>query len=172
MFATWGTTVDKRLSDLPRGKVLLDFQRFVRQALKSYFTAFDYGAGINLIAVENYAYGRIQRAHDMGELGGVFRLEVSRLLASVTTQGVGLVVAPTVAKRFVAGDSHAQKTAVREAVLSRFGIRAKSADEGDAAAIALFVRSCWKTLLLQGTGGDEYVSAYLTKYGLDRALFT
>jgi crossover junction endodeoxyribonuclease RuvC len=84
-----------------------------------------------LIVLEGYSYGSAQRAHEIGELGGIIRVELH--LSAVPWA----VVPPAVLKKFVTGKGNAPKDVVRLEAYKRFGIEADTGDEVEARCLAL-----------------------------------
>lgn len=82
--------------------------------------------GITLVAMEGYAFGRPNQAHQVGELGGVVRLKLWRM-------GVPFVVIPPASlKKYATGKGNANKDAMLEAAIRRFGFEGHGNDEADA----------------------------------------
>lgn len=85
----------------------------------------------NIIVIEGYAYARGQGAHQIGELGGVLRLQM-HLNALRYVE-----VAPSKLKKFVTGKGNAKKEIVMVELYKRFGVEVPTTDEADAAGLAL-----------------------------------
>lgn len=84
-----------------------------------------------LFLVEGYAYGRIQHAHQLGELGGIVRL----LLHQMDVRWVE--VTPAELKKWTTGKGNAKKDEMRLHAYKRFGLEAPTVDEVDAGLLAL-----------------------------------
>lgn len=84
----------------------------------------------DLVVIEGYAFGRVNRAHKLGELGGVVRV-------ALTEHGVRWVdLPPATLKKFAAGKGNADKGAVLAAAIRRLGYSGSSNDEADALFLA------------------------------------
>lgn len=71
--------------------------------------------GVDLVAIEGYAYGTSHSAHVMGELGGVIRVALHEI-------GVAYVdIPPGVLKKYATGSGSADKTAVVVSARDRLG---------------------------------------------------
>lgn len=79
-----------------------------------------------LVAIEGYAFGRANQAHQMGELGGVIR----HLLWMLTVPMVE--VSPSQVKQYACGKGSAKKDDVFAAAIRRLGYEGNSKDEADA----------------------------------------
>lgn len=84
----------------------------------------------DIICIEGYAFGRSNRAHHMGELGGILR---RRLYLSGHHW---IEIPPKKLKKFVAGNGNASKEVVLLNVFKRWGIEFTNSDEADAFALA------------------------------------
>ena len=83
------------------------------------------------IMIEGYAYGRINKAHDIGELGGVLRMALHDARAEWR------VIPPSTLKMFATGKGACGKPAVVLALLDRWGLRVPQEDEADATVLAI-----------------------------------
>lgn len=73
--------------------------------------------GSDLVITEGYAFGRTNRAHNMGELGGVVRVQL------IIDDGITVVVIPPpVLKKFATGRGNAGKSDVLVAAVRRLGL--------------------------------------------------
>jgi crossover junction endodeoxyribonuclease RuvC len=82
-------------------------------------------AGADAVAIEGYSYGSSNKAHQIGELGGVVRLGLRRA-------GVPFVeIPPTCRMKYATGKGQADKDKVLSQAVLRSG-RAMSNDEADA----------------------------------------
>lgn len=80
----------------------------------------------DLVVLEGYAYGRVNKAHELGELGGVVRLALWRA-------GIPFVVVPpSTLKKYATGKGNASKDQVLIAAVKRSGIEFNNNDEADA----------------------------------------
>ncbi len=80
----------------------------------------------DLVVLEGYAYGRIQRAHPMGELGGVVRLALyDRRLLFVD-------IPPACLKKYATGKGNVKKEAVLAAAIRRLDYPGHDHNEADA----------------------------------------
>lgn len=80
----------------------------------------------HVILIEGYAYGRTNQAHQLGELGGVLRVEIHE-------QEFPLVeVAPSALKKFATGKGNAPKDQVLAEAIRRLGYEGHSNDVADA----------------------------------------
>lgn len=82
-------------------------------------------AGADLCVLESYAFGRIQQAHHLGELGGVVRVA----LADADIRFVD--IAPSSLKMFATGKGNASKDEVLASVIRRYAYAGHSKDEAD-----------------------------------------
>lgn len=87
---------------------------------------FLYGAHPDLVVLEGYSYASGNKAHDVGELGGVVRLALFE--AGIRYE----VVAPKTLKTFACDNGNASKDDVLLAAVRRLGYEGKSKDEADA----------------------------------------
>lgn len=94
-----------------------------------------------VIGLEGYSYASRYQAHQLGELGFVYR----RVLFGFDT----FIVAPRMLKRFTTNKGNASKENVARAIKEQFNLEFADYNLSDACAIALFVRA------LSG-GGKEY----------------
>lgn len=89
--------------------------------------------GVNLIAIEGYAFGAGASREALGELGGVLKCALWR--AGLRA----IVVPPAVAKKFATGRGNAKKDEMRLAVYKKWGLDEqdlRTADEVDAYVLA------------------------------------
>lgn len=96
----------------------------------------------DLVAIEGYAHGRHNRAHQIGELGGVIRLTLWRHRIPY------LEVAPTKIKKYATGSGRAGKDEVLVEAVRRLGYAGSSRDEADA---------LWLHALVHDLAGDPVV---------------
>lgn len=83
-------------------------------------------AAADVVALEGYAFGRMNQAHHLGELGGVVRLALSEA-------GVPWVeVPPSSLKLYATGKGNAGKEEVLAAAIRRLSYGGHSNDEADA----------------------------------------
>ena len=80
----------------------------------------------DVVLIEGYAYGRTNRAHGMGELGGVVR--VYMLLHGLRL----VVVPPTVIKKFATGKGNAGKGDMLVSAVRRLGLETGNHNIADA----------------------------------------
>ena len=80
----------------------------------------------DMVVIEDYAYSRSNRAHQMGELGGVIR--------SFIVQEVGSLVAisPTTLKKFATGKGNASKNLMLVESVRRLGYEGSNHNQADA----------------------------------------
>lgn len=90
-----------------------------------------YGIHPDLVAIEGYSYSSPHVAHQLGELGGVLRVELFELMVPF------IVVAPATAKRYACGNGSASKDQMLLAAVRRLGYEGESKDQAD----ALWVRA-------------------------------
>jgi crossover junction endodeoxyribonuclease RuvC len=82
-----------------------------------------------LILIENFAFGAVNKAHDIGMLHGVIRYGLYR-------RGFFyLLVAPGQVKKFATGKGNSDKNLVIRAVFQRFGIEADDDNAADAVTL-------------------------------------
>ncbi len=82
-----------------------------------------------LILIENFAFGAVNKAHDIGMLHGVIRYGLYR-------RGIPyLLVAPGQVKKFATGKGNSEKNLVIRAVFQRFGIEADDDNAADAVTL-------------------------------------
>jgi crossover junction endodeoxyribonuclease RuvC len=85
---------------------------------------------IDLVVIEGYSFGARNRAHQLGELGGVVR-------HALWEHGVDFVnIAPTVLKKFATGRGTAKKDQVRLAVYKCWRVEYETEHEIDAFVLA------------------------------------
>jgi Holliday junction resolvasome RuvABC endonuclease subunit len=82
--------------------------------------------GADLVAIEGYAHGAKNQAHQLGELGGVIRLTLWCLKIRYVD------AAPAHRMRIATGKGLAKKEAVLAAAIHRLGYQGHSFDEADA----------------------------------------
>ena len=100
--------------------------------IRTVFLSLIYKHKPDLIRIEGYAYGRIFRAHDMGELAGMLKL-------TAYTKNIKLEsVAPTKLKKATTGKGNASKEQMIEHVKKNWGFETKNDNIADAFAIAMF----------------------------------
>lgn len=87
------------------------------------------------VAIEGYAFGRINRAHHLGELGAVLRL------ALVDTRTPSMIVPPSCLKKFITGKGNAKKSEMMKDLYKRFEIDLSDEDQVDAAGLLLMARA-------------------------------
>lgn len=79
-----------------------------------------------VVAIEGYAYGASQKAHQIGELGGMVRLLLH-------DHGIPLVVVqPTSIKKYATGKGNAQKDDMVATAIRAFGFAGNNNNEADA----------------------------------------
>ena len=79
----------------------------------------------SLVVIEGYSYGSPNRAHGVGEYGGLLR---RGLLANLVRARL-VEVTPATLKRFVTGKGNANKLAVATALVKRYGIDFGGSDD-------------------------------------------
>lgn len=80
----------------------------------------------NLVVIEGYAFGRIQQAHHLGELGGVIRV-------ALADRGMPFVeIPPASLKLFATGKGNAKKDEVLAAAIRKLGYAGHDHNEADA----------------------------------------
>ncbi len=79
-----------------------------------------------LVLLENYAFGKANKAHQLGELGGVVRLALHQSRVWWTE------ASPASIKKLATGSGNAKKEAVLAAAIRRLGYQGSSFDEADA----------------------------------------
>ena len=85
--------------------------------------------GADLVLIEGYAFAKTNKAHQIGELGGVLRV----MFAEKTINY--LEVAPTQLKKFATGKSNVSKEEIAVAAYKKWGIECRTNDETDAAVL-------------------------------------
>lgn len=85
-----------------------------------------YGRHPDLVVIEGYSYASGNKAHDVGELGGVVRLALYE--AGIRYE----VVAPKTLKTYACDNGNASKDDMLLAAVRRLGYAGKSKDEADA----------------------------------------
>ena len=108
----WAITPDhfgvERTAGTFRGtERLLEYRHWLRQMLLP---------GFNQAVIEGYAYGRHNKAHQIGELGGVVRLTLQEEDVPY------LEVPPTVLKKYATGRGNAPKPDMRMELYKRSGL--------------------------------------------------
>lgn len=115
----------------------------------------------NLIAIEGYAYGRQNQSHQMGELGGVLRV-------AMTKAGVKWIeVAPTAVKKFATGKGNAKKEQIILEVYKRWGAEFKTNDQADAFVLAQIGHALYGRTQKLTKFQQEVVDELAKKSGLD-----
>ncbi len=82
------------------------------------------------VYLEGYAYGRHNKAAEIGELGGVIRVMLAEALVPWAP------LAPKTVKKYATGKGNAEKDEVLAAAIRRLGYERASNDEADALWIA------------------------------------
>lgn len=88
-----------------------------------------------IVAIEGYAYGRANQAHQLGELGGVIRL------ALYNHELDWVEIPPKLIKLYGCGTGNASKDDVLLAAVRRFGYKGSSKDEADALILHRLVKA-------------------------------
>jgi Holliday junction resolvasome RuvABC endonuclease subunit len=87
----------------------------------------------DVVCLEGYAYGRSNKAHAIGELGGLIRLHLWR-------SGIPYcIVPPPTLKKFVTGKGSGPKQPMSLHLFKRWGVSVEEEDEADAAGLAFMV---------------------------------
>lgn len=82
-----------------------------------------------LVVIENFAFGAVNKAHDIGMLHGVIRFGLYK-------RGIPyLLVSPGQVKKFVTGKGNSEKNLVIRAVFQRFNIEADDDNAADAVTL-------------------------------------
>jgi crossover junction endodeoxyribonuclease RuvC len=81
---------------------------------------------VHLVALEGYAFGRPNQAHQIGELGGTVRLELWRRDMPF------IEVPPSTVKKYAAGSGAAKKEQMLAEAIRRLGYQGSSNDVADA----------------------------------------
>lgn len=123
----FGVLPKTKLKGVPR---LLHLRRELRVVMPE---------GPSVIAVEGYSMGSKGRVFDIGEWGGIAKLDLYERGDSVV-----LLVPPSSLKMFVTGSGNAGKAEVVAAVNKRFGISTKDDNEADALGLALIARHWYR----------------------------
>jgi Holliday junction resolvasome RuvABC endonuclease subunit len=106
--------------------------------------------------VEGYAYGGLGKLAELAEVGGVARL----FLAS---RGIDYkVVAPAALKKYITGDSAAEKSDVILAVNTRYGSKLTDDNQADALALADIAKSTDHPELVVDRPAREVLNKLLT----------
>ena len=84
---------------------------------------------VDLLLIESYSYSSPNKAHQIGELGGVLRVMFAENNLKV------LEVAPTQLKKFATGKGTASKEEIAVAAYKKWGIECRTNDETDAAVL-------------------------------------
>ena len=117
-----------------------------------------------LVVIEGYSFGAKNKAHQVGELGGV----VKHLLWQ---QGIEFVdIAPTVLKKFATGKGTAKKDQVRLGVYKRWGAEFETEHEIDAFVLAQIGRCilCEPSVPLNKEQQAALEKAKLSYYGREK----
>ena len=113
----------------------------------------------DLIAMEGYSFGSINRPFDLGEIGGILKLSFRRL-------GIPLIiVAPSLLKQFVTGDGSASKARMMGYVNTRYSYDTDNDNIADAVGLAKFAE-------VYLTGKSSYRSELDAVLSLREALVT
>jgi Holliday junction resolvasome RuvABC endonuclease subunit len=91
------------------------------------------GAPVASILIEGYAFGAMQKAHELGEYGGLLRRAILRRFPE---EGILREVPPTTLKQFVSGAGNCPKDQMGAHVAKRWGEVFRNNDEVDAFALA------------------------------------
>lgn len=86
----------------------------------------------SLVAIEGYSYESTNRLADLGEIGGVLRVELFERNIPI------LVVPPKTLKRFITGNGSASKEQVMQALRDRYKFHTTNDNVADAVALAKF----------------------------------
>lgn len=116
------------LYEPPKGLHPVKRLDWFRAKFRDLFTRHPHGH----VVLEGYAYSKNNRAHSLGELGGVLRL-------AILDSGLSsYVVTPSALKKFVSGKGNIAKDQMTKEVFKRFGVDVGNDNEADAAALAVF----------------------------------
>lgn len=89
----------------------------------------------DMVVIENYAFSKGDKAHQIGELGGVLRV-------MLTEAGIKWIeVAPSAVKKFATGKGMAKKEAMAVAAYKRWGKEFTTNDECDAFILGMVGRA-------------------------------
>jgi len=118
------------------------------------------------IFIEGYAFAKGDRAHQIGELGGIIRTDLAQFDFDVYT------VPPGTLKKFVTADGQAKKPKIVLQLYKRWGIEVDQEDEADAVGLAIMgaifvsppgqcipghqVEALGKVTKIWGTGWEKY----------------
>ncbi len=83
------------------------------------------------VCLEDYAFNKGNRAHQIGELGGLVRTMLWG------ESGTSYLVAPATLKKFVTGSGKGGKTGIPLHLFKRWGLTVDQEDEADATGLAL-----------------------------------
>lgn len=86
------------------------------------------------VAIEGYAYGAANRAHQIGELGGVLRVLLHRWSQGDAERWKEYP--PTVVKKFCTGKGNGKKEDMKLWAFKKWGVEFKTNDEVDAYVLA------------------------------------
>jgi len=101
----------------------------------------------DLVAIEGYAFGKGQGAHQLGELGGVVRVALHEMVFD------WIEVPPVLVKQMACGTGAASKNAVLTAAARRLDYQGESNDEAD---------SLWLYALVKKALGEDVVTVPAT----------
>lgn len=89
----------------------------------------DVVTGADMVLIEDYAFSRGDKAHQIGELGGVLRVMFCEMDLRV------IKVAPSAVKKFATGKGNAKKELMIKEVYKRWKFECDTNDEADAYTI-------------------------------------
>lgn len=99
-------------------------------------------SNVDVVAIEHYAFARINQAHQMGELGGLLRVGMYKVVPFFE-------VPPASLKKYVTGKGNSNKNVVLERCYRKFGVGSETLlddNQVDAFCLAMLVRNFlgWK----------------------------
>ena len=89
--------------------------------------------GIGIITLEDYSYSSRHQAHQLGELGFIFRRTLAEYFPDCT-----YVVPPKKIKKYITGKGNASKKKVAEVIEEKYNLKFPSLDLSDACACAIY----------------------------------
>ena len=97
-----------------------------------------YRENIEMVGIEGYARGAMNRREEAGELGGILRVLIYESFIAYTD------IAPSQIKKFATGKGNTQKDHVLLAVYKKWGVEFRTNDEADAFVAAQIVRAMFE----------------------------
>lgn len=114
------------------------------------------------VCMEGYAFDRMNRSHELGELGGIIKLFLD------TRKIPWLEVPPTTLKKFVTGKGNTKKNLMPMHVIKRFGFEPVGGDAADAIGCAFLGKRAFRHIAGQFKGTTYEMEAIASFLSLEK----